>query len=212
MGLMDLMVKMIRKEKREEMMVNMMPLMMEGMDINELMPKMMVAMFKDVTSEDIADYLKNTLEDKEKLQEMANKILEANPMAKMMMKKYKSKLGFDETVDALMDSIPKNNWKIPDTRNLQKLWKEEGIKEAPKMKILYLCNAKGAYEITKDDELLRMTVMMPMGLSIYETSKGEVEIAFMNLGMMSGMFTGVPHEVLMSSAQNLENAIKDFIQ
>jgi len=47
---------------------------------------------------------------------------------------------------------------------------------------------------------------------LYETSKGEVEIAFMNLGMMSGMFTGVPHEVLKSSAQNLENAIKDFIQ
>ncbi len=213
MGLMDSMVKLIRKEKREEMMVNMMPLMMEGMDINELMPKMMVAMFKDVTPEDIADYLKNTLEDKEKLQEMANKILEANPMAKMMMKKHKSKLGFDETVNALMDSIPKNNWTIPDTRDLQKLWKEEGVKEAPKIKILYLCNSKGGYEITNyDDELFPMTVMMPMGLSIYETSKGEVEIAFMNLGMMSGMFTGVPHEVLKSSARNLENAIKDYIQ
>jgi hypothetical protein len=108
MGLMDSMVKLISKEKREEMMVNMMPLMMQGMDINELMPKMMVAMFKDVTSEDIADYLKNTLEDKEKLKEMANKILEANPMAKMMMKKHKSKLGFDETVNALMDSIRNN--------------------------------------------------------------------------------------------------------
>lgn len=212
MGLMDLMVKSIKREKREEMMVNMMPLMMEGLDINELMPKMAVAMFKDVTSEDIADYLKNTLEDKEKLQKMANKILEANPMAKMMMKKYKSKLGFDETVNALMDSIPKNNWTIPDTRDLQKLWKEEGIKDAPKIKILYLCNPKGGYEITRDDELLPMTVMMPLGLSIYETSKGEVEIAFMNLGMMSGMFSGVTHEVLKSSAQNLENAIKDFIQ
>lgn len=212
MGLMDVMIKSIKREKREEMMVNMMPLMMEGLDINELMPKMAVAMFKDVTSEDIADYLKNTLEDKEKLQKMANKILEANPMAKMMMKKYKSKLGFDETVNALMDSIPKNNWRIPDTRDLQKLWIEEGLKEAPKIKILYLCNAKGGYEITRDDELLPMTVMMPLGLSIYETSKGEVEIAFMNLGMMSGMFSGVTHEVLKSSAQNLENAIKDFIQ
>ena len=212
MGLMDLMVKTISKEKREEMMINMMPLMMEGMDINELMPKMMVAMLKDVTSEDIADYLKDTLKDKQKLQEMGNKMLEANPMVRMMMKKYKSKLGFDETVNALMDSIPKNNWKIPDTRDLQKLWKEECITEAPKIKILYLCNDKGGYDMTKDDELLPMTVMMPMGLSIYETSKGEVEIAFMNLGMMSGMFTGVTHEVLKSSAQNLENAIKDFIQ
>jgi uncharacterized protein (DUF302 family) len=210
MGLMDSMVKFIKKEKREEMMVNMMPQMMEGLDINELMPKMLVAMLKDVTSEDIADYLRKTLEDKEKLQEMANKILEANPMARMMMKKHKSKLGFEETVNSLMDNIPKNNWSIPDTRDLQKLWREEGIQDAPKMKILYLCNAKGGYDITREDELLPMTVMMPMGLSIYETSKGEVEIAFMNLGMMSGMFTGVPHDVLKSSAQNLENAIKNI--
>ncbi len=50
MGLMDSMVKTIKKEKREEMMVNMMPQMMEGLDINELMPKMLVAMLKDVTS------------------------------------------------------------------------------------------------------------------------------------------------------------------
>lgn len=212
MGLMDSMVKSIKKERREEMMVNMMPLMMKGLDINELMPKMAVAMLKDVTSEDIADYLRNTLEDKEKLQEMANKMLEANPMAKMMMKKHKSKLGFNETVDALMESIPKNNWTIPDTRDLQKLWTEEGIKEAPQIKILYLCNAKGGYDITREDDLLPMTVMMPLGLSIYKTSKGEVEIAFMNLGMMSGMFTGVTHEVLKSSAQNLENALKDIIK
>ncbi len=212
MGLMDTMVKTIKKGKREKMMVNMMPLMMEGLDINDLMPKMTVAMFENVSSEDVADYLKNTLEDKEKLQGIANKILEANPMAKMIMKKYKSQLGFDETVDVLMGNIPKNNWSIPDTRDLQKLWIEEGIDEAPKIKILYLCNAQGGFDITREDELLPMTVMMPMALSIYETSKGEVEVAFMNLGMMSGMFTGVPHEVLKSSAQNLENAIKDIIK
>ena len=211
MKAMDLMVKSIRKEKREEMMTNMMPLMMEGIDINELMPKMMTAMFANVSVDDIANYLKKTLEDKEKLQGMIDKMLEANPMAKMMMKKYKSKFKFEETVNTLMESIPKHNWKIPDTRDLQKLWQEDGIEDAPKIKILYLCNAKGGYEITKDDELLPMTVMMPMGLSVYETSTGEVEIAFMNLGMMSGMFTGATHEVLKSSAQNLENALRDTI-
>jgi uncharacterized protein (DUF302 family) len=212
MGLMDFMVKTIPQEKREEMMVNMMPLMMEGIDVNELMPDMMLAMLKDVTHEDITNYVSNTLEDKEKLREMVNRMLEANPMAKMMTKKYKSKLGFDETVTALMDSVLKNNWKVPDTRDLQKLWRDEGIKDAPRIKILYLCNAAGGYEITKKDELLPMTVMMPMGLSIYETSKGEVEIAFMNIGMMSAMFTGVPHEVLKTSAENLENAISVVIR
>lgn len=51
MALMDTMVKSISKEKREKMMINMMPLMMEGIDMNELMPKMMANMLKDLTAE-----------------------------------------------------------------------------------------------------------------------------------------------------------------
>ncbi len=211
MGIMDMMVGAISKEKKEEMMTSMMPLMMKDIDINELMPKMMVAMFKDVTTDDIADYLKKTLEDKEKLKGMVDTVLETNPMAKMMMKKYKSRFGFDETVKTLSLSIPKHNWKIPDTRNLQTLWKEEGVEDPPKIMILYLCNAIGGYEITKNDDLLPMTIMMPMGLSIYENSNGEVEIAFMNLDMMSGMFSGAAKEVLSTSAQNLENALKEAV-
>jgi len=42
--MMDMMIKSISKEKREKMMINMMPLMMEGIDIYEFMPKMMTDM------------------------------------------------------------------------------------------------------------------------------------------------------------------------
>jgi DNA-binding ferritin-like protein (Dps family) len=68
MAMMDTMVKSISKDKREQMMVDMMPMMMEGMDINDLMPRMMVAMFKDVTADDVAAYLKETLQDQRKTQ------------------------------------------------------------------------------------------------------------------------------------------------
>jgi uncharacterized protein (DUF302 family) len=129
-------------------------------------------------------------------------------MTKMMMKKYKSKLGFDETVAALEESIPQHNWKIPDTRDLTKLWADEGVENAVRMKILYLCNAHGGFKMTKKDDMKPMTVMMPMGLSVYETSEGECEFAFMNIGMMSMMFGGETKEVLKQSAENLENAIK----
>ena len=61
MALMDSMVKSIKKEKREEMMINMMPLMMEGIDMNELMPKMMANMLKDLSADDIIKFLKDLL-------------------------------------------------------------------------------------------------------------------------------------------------------
>ncbi len=139
---MDSMVKSIKKEKREEMMINMMPLMMEGIDMNELMPKMMANMLKDLSADDIIKFLKNLVNDSSKLSNFATKIAEANLMPKMMMKTWKSKFNFDETIRALTESAPKNGWHIPDTRDLQKLWKEQGIEEAPKIKVLYFCNAK----------------------------------------------------------------------
>ena len=212
MALMDTMVKSINKDKRKEMMVNMMPLMMEGIDMNELMPKMMANMLKDLSVDDIISFLKDLVNDSSKLSNFATKIAEANLMPKMMMKTWKSKFDFDETVAALTESAPKNGWHIPDTRDLQKLWKEQGIENAPKIKILYFCNAEGGYAITKDDELKALSVMMPIGVSIYETTAGEVEIASMNIGMMSGMFTGVAKETLKDSGNNLEFSLRDIIK
>jgi hypothetical protein len=92
MALMDAMVKIISKEQREEMMVNMMPQMMDGMDMNELMPKMMEHMLKDVSVDDVIAFLKVLLNDQDKLKEFAHKIADANLMSKMMMRRYKSKL------------------------------------------------------------------------------------------------------------------------
>lgn len=208
---MDIMVKAVKKEKREDMMINMMPLMMEGIDMNELMPKMMANMLKDLSADDIVQFITDLVDDSSKLQNFANTLAEANLMTKMMMKTNKSKLGFDETVDAIQENAPKNNWHIPDERDLTKLWKESGIENPPKIKILYFCNAKGGYEMTKEDDMKAMSVMMPMGVSVYETSEGEVEIASMNIGMMGGMFTGIVKETLVGSSKNYENTIADII-
>ena len=212
MALMDTMVKSIKKEKRKEMMVNMMPLMMEGIDMNTLMPEMMANMLNDLSVDDIINFLKDIVSDSDKLSNFTTKIAEANLMPKMMMKTWKSKFDFDETVRAVTESAPKNGWHMPDTRDLQKLWKEQGIEDAPKIKVLYFCDAKGGYSITKDDELKALSVIMPMGVSIYETNDGEVEIAAMNIGMMSGMFTGVAKETLSNSGNNLDICFEDIIK
>lgn len=212
MTLMDTMVKSINKEKRKAMMINMMPLMMEGIDMNDLMPKMTANMLKDLSTDDIVDFLKDLLNDSDKLSNLATKIAEANLMPKMMMKSWISKFNFDETVKALAENAPKNGWHIPEIRDLQKLWNEQGIEDAPKIKVLYFCDAQGGYAITKNDELKVMSVIMPLGVSIYETTAGEVEIAAMNISMMSGMFSGVAKETLSNSGNNLDNCLENIIK
>jgi uncharacterized protein (DUF302 family) len=216
MGVMDVMmdgmIKLLSKEQRERMMVNMMPLMMEGLDINELMPKMTTAMLKDVTVDDVIAYLKRTLAEKEKVAELFEKIQAANLMQNMMFTVYKSTLNFNETVAALEQAAPEHGWTIPDIRDLQQEYHQQGLSDMTKVKILYFCMAQGGYKILQDDRNKAMSVMMPMGVSVYETSEGKVEIAAMNLAMMSGMFAGVTQDVLSNGAKNLENTLAGIVE
>lgn len=212
MGMMDVMVKMLGKKKRKKMMINMMPLMMEGIDMNELMPKMMGNMLKDLSADNLIKFLKDALGEKETVKNLLQKIGEANLMQKMMFKTYTSKFGFDETVDKLHDNALNNGWTIPDVRNLQQEYIDSGIKEMTRLKVLYFCNSRGGYSIIQNDEKKAMSVMMPMGVSVYEKKDGSVDIAAMNIGMMGGMFSGETKEVLTDGGERLEASLKEIIE
>ena len=211
-SMMDGMVKRLPKEKREEMMVNMMPMMMEGIDINEFMPKMMTEMLKDVTVDDVINFLKEALKDKEKLQELLGKLKDANLMYQMMFKAYTSKLSFDETITAISEAATQNGWVIPDVRDVQKHWQEDGLTEVPKIKTIYFCMPHTAYRIFKEDKNEAMVVMMPMGVSVYETADGQVGVGTYNMDMMSGMFPGLTGEVLSNAAKNLAKTLEGIVE
>ncbi len=206
---MDTMINALPREKREEMMIDMMPLMMEGIDMNELMPRMMSNMLKDVTADDIVNFLKDILSDKERLSELGTKIQDANLMSQMMFRVDRSRLNFEETVAALSESAKQNGWTIPDTRDLQRQYHDEGLDDMTRCTILYFCSAQGGYAIfTSSDKNKAMSVMMPMGVSIYETDQGHVEIAAMNLGLMSNFFSGAIKDVFKDSSDRYEKSLE----
>ena len=132
-------------------------------------------------------------------------------MPNMMFATYKSKLDFDETVSTLEESAKKNGWTIPEIRDLQRDYVEEGLEDMTKVKILYFCNSQGGYNILKDDDYKKMSVMMPMGVSVYETTDGQVRIAAMNIGFMSMMFSGTVRKVLQEGGENFRNSVKNII-
>ena len=210
--MMDTMINTLPQEKREEMMINMMPLMMEGIDMNDLMPRMMSSMLKDLTADDIINYLKDTLKDKEKLSELGTKIQEANLMGQMMFRVDTSSLNFEETVSTLSESAKQNGWVIPDTRDIQREYHEAGLNDMTPCTILYFCNPHGGYAIfTSNDTNKAMSAMMPMGVSVYETSDGQVNIAAMNLGLMSNFFSGAVKDVLEDGGARYEKSLEAVI-
>ncbi len=209
---MDAMISALPQEKREAMMIDMMPLMMEGIDMHELMPRMMSNMLKDVTADDIVIWLKGILKDKERLGDLGTKLQEANLMGQMMFRVDRSRLNFEETVTALTKSAEQNGWEIPDTRDLQHQYHEANLRDMTRCTILYFCNPQAGYAIFSSSDTNKvMSAMMPMGVSVYETSDGEVRIAAMNLGLMSHFFSGVVKDVFKDNGVRYEKSLKSVV-
>ena len=135
-----------------------------------------------------------------------------NLMRKVMLSVHQSELGFDETVAAISEAAVKHGWDIPMIHDLQKNYQEAGHEDMTKVKIIYFCDPHGGYKILLDDENKPMSVMMPIGVSVYETSAGQVEVAAMNLGRMSMMFGGTVKEVLREGAGNYARTLEDFAE
>ena len=133
-------------------------------------------------------------------------------MPNMMFATYKCKLDFDEAVRSLEEAAKKNGWTIPEIRDLQQDYVEEGLEDMSKVKILYFCNSQGGYNILKNDHYKKMSVMMPMGVSIYETNDGQVQIAAMNIGFMSLMFSGVVKKVLQEGGERFRNSVENIVE
>jgi uncharacterized protein (DUF302 family) len=212
-SMMDAVIKRLPEEKREEMMINMMPQMMEGVDINALMPRMMANMLKDLTADDIVDYLTETLKDREKLNDLGTKIQDANLMGQTMFRVDTSPLGFDETIVRLQEAAEENGWVIPDTRDLQEQYHEEGLTEMTRCTILYFCNPQGGFDIlTSSDAQKVFSVVIPTGVSVYETTDGQVEIAAMNFGLMSNFFSGVVKETFKDAGVRYQKSIEGVVE
>jgi len=133
-------------------------------------------------------------------------------MPKMMFATYKSKFDFEETISSLEESAKKNGWTIPEIRDLQQDYIEKGLEDMTKVKILYFCNAQGGYNILKNDDYKKMSVMMPMGVSVFETNDGQVRIAAMDIGFMSMMFGGTVKKVLQEGGGNFRNSVENIIE
>ena len=103
-------------------------------------------------------------------------------------------------------------WKIPNVFDLQKEYMDAGYEKMTKANVIYFCNPHNGYKILKDDSNKQMSVMMPMGVSVYETNEGQVYIASMNLGVMSKMFGGVIKAVMGDGAKKLKKTLKNIIE
>jgi uncharacterized protein (DUF302 family) len=135
-----------------------------------------------------------------------------HPMVNMMFATYTSKLGFDETVAAIRERAVNNGWRIPFDYDLQAAYVEAGHTDMTRVIALYICNPDGGHAILQNDDNKAMSVMMPSGLTIYETTTGEVRVSAWNYGLMRHFFGGKIKQVLNEATGNLAHTLEGVIE
>ncbi|WP_340113539.1 DUF302 domain-containing protein [Maribellus mangrovi] len=120
-----------------------------------------------------------------------------------MFVEQESKLGFDETVAAIEQSVKDNNWSMPHQYNLQATMSKHGFSVKP-VKVFSLCKPEHAYEILKSDKERPLSAMMPCRVSVYEKD-GKTYVSMMNSGFLSKFMGKTAKEVMgAASAENLQ--------
>jgi uncharacterized protein (DUF302 family) len=133
-------------------------------------------------------------------------------MPKMMLNIHQSKLSFEETIEAIQQSVADNGeWKIPTIHDLQASLVNAGHDDMTKVKVIELCHPDHAYNVLKNDQDKKISAIMPCRVSVYEDKNGQVYIAEMNTKLISKMFGGNISKV-MDTVVNEQNIILNSIK
>jgi uncharacterized protein (DUF302 family) len=126
-------------------------------------------------------------------------------MPGMMLEVQPSRLGFDETVSAIEESIVANGWVHSGTRDMQKSLAGQGVQFPHRVKVIELCKPEYADSVLTTDR--HVATLMPCAFAVYEDDDGGVMVSRMNSGLMGTMFGGNIAEVMGKSVTADEERI-----
>ena len=127
-------------------------------------------------------------------------------MPLLMLVKLRSKLTYDETISVLGENFKKKqDWKVLVVNDYQK--STEAFVTLERVGSVNICNPRYASKILADDKNRGVTAFMPLGLGVYEDSKGQVFVSKLNIGLLGKMFGGTISEVMGTAAKDISEAV-----
>lgn len=118
-------------------------------------------------------------------------------LPKQMFVVHESKMGFDETVEAITQSASDNKWSMPHQYDLQATMKKHGFDVKP-VKVFSLCKPEHAYQILGANEERLASALMPCRIAVYE-KEGKTFVSMLNSGLFS-KFMGTKIKEVMGAA------------
>lgn len=109
-------------------------------------------------------------------------------MPSLMIVTTESNLGFDETIEALQERIPKQGWVLSGITNMNKSMDKHGVDFEPKVSLVKLCKPEYAKSVLTSDR--NVSCMMPCTMSVWQADDGKVYLSRINMALVARMFGG----------------------
>ena len=126
-------------------------------------------------------------------------------MPSKMIVTDESKMGFDETVEALQKAIADANWVVSGVLDVNKSMANKGVEFEPRVKLVQLCSPKHAGSVLTSS--MAMSAMMPCTVSVWVGDDDKVYVSRMNTGFMAALLGGDAGRIMGREVAPAENAI-----
>lgn len=130
---------------------------------------------------------------------------QAKLMQAMMLEKP-SRLGFNETVDAIKKSAEARGWKIAGVFDAQDMIKKAGHDDAKPMKILGMCHPALAEAVLTAQQKAQLPPSLTCRYSVFEGLDGKIYVMRFNTGLMAQLSNGEVATALTNLARE-EDAV-----
>lgn len=131
-------------------------------------------------------------------------------LPRVMFLVSESKYDFEKTVQAINDSTPANNWKMPHTYDLQQIMTSNGFTVRP-VKVFSLCRPDIAVRILGNDQFRVFSVLMPCRISVYEKADGKTYISRINPAIFQRVMGGRAGSIMGEAGEGIEQVLKSIV-
>lgn len=146
----------------------------------------------------------------EQARQMQEAMARQMQMMSVMFDLRKSRLGFDETVNAIRAAGQKRGWKVGETHDVQAAMKETGAKDSKRMKVVSLCPAGANDKVSKAGG--GKTPPLPCRATVFDGKDGKVYVMRMNLVNLARTMQGDLAKAMAEVAAEEEALYKDIVE
>ena len=130
-------------------------------------------------------------------------------LPKKMFVVEESKLNFEETVNAIVESAEDNDWTVSHIYDLQASLKKKNFDVAP-INVISLCNPPYANKILGTDEDRMVSAMMPCRVAVYEKA-GKTYISMLNAELFARFLSKNAKQTIIETSEETIEIFKPVI-